>query len=177
MDDKELLSRCLHGDSIAWDILREMILNLASALFSTSTNLSLIDLDDIVQETLTALLTNDCRSLRSFRGESSLTTYLAAITRRVGWGWLGRHRGEIPLSHDNGQLCERNQWLEMWPIIEKTLSSSEILLLRLGSEGYQAGEIAEILSRIEGYPLTADAVRQRRHRAIRRIHRALMDEK
>ena len=89
MDDEKLLLGCLYGDGSAWSALRERLSRLAPALFATA------DLDDIVQETLTALLSNDCRALRAFRGESSLTTYLAALTRRVGWRWLD-HQGRAP---------------------------------------------------------------------------------
>ncbi len=176
MDDEELLLECRRGAPVAWVSLRKRLSRLVPALFAAEGGLSAEDLDDIVQETLTALLADDCCALRAFRGESSLTTYLAAIVRRVGRRWLARHRVEMPLFENDALPIEESPWQEIWLVAEQTLASADLLLLRLGAEGYTAEEIAEILAGIEGHPLTAEAVRQRRHRAIRRLRRALQDE-
>ena len=176
MDDEELLLGCQRGDPVAWASLRKRLSRLAPALFAAGGGLSVDDLDDIVQETLTTLLADDCRVLRAFRGESSLMTYLAAITRRVGWRWLTCHPIEIPLSQVDTPAIEGDPGQEIWLVAEQTLASADLLLLRLAARGYTAEEIAELLARIEGHPLTAEAVRQRRHRAIRRLRHALREE-
>jgi len=175
MDDEELLPACQRGDPVAWASLREQISRLAPALFVAEGGLSAEDLNDVVQETLTTLLADDCRALRAFRGESSLMTYLAAITRRVGRRVLAYRWTDVPLSQDDPPRIAPSLTQEIWLIAEQTLKSNDLLVLRLGAQGYTTEEIAETLSRIENRPLTAGVIRQRRHRALLRLRRALSD--
>ena len=86
--DRSLLERCLARDSSAW---REFV-DRFSGLFvhvihhtaeARSVELSSNDTDDLCAEIFLAILANDFAILRRFKGESSLATYLAVISRRI----------------------------------------------------------------------------------------------
>ena len=65
--------------------------------------------------------------------------------------------------------------VEMWVVIRQVLSPTDVLILRLGAVGYTADEIADMLSRLHNRPWRAEAVRQRKSRAIHRVRQALSE--
>ncbi|HEY0981654.1 RNA polymerase sigma factor [Schlesneria sp.] len=86
--DRSLLERCLARDSSGW---RDFV-DRFSGLFvhvihhtaeARSVKLSPSDVDDLCAEIFLAFLANDFAILRRFKGESSLATYLAVISRRI----------------------------------------------------------------------------------------------
>lgn len=86
--DRQLVERCLARDSSAW---REFV-DRFSGLFvhvihhtaeARSVELISSDVDDLCAEIFLAILANDFGILRRFKGESSLATYLAVISRRI----------------------------------------------------------------------------------------------
>jgi len=86
--DRELIQRCLQRQPAAW----QSFVDRFSGLFvhvirhtaeSRSVPVSAADVDDIAAEVFTALVADDFRILRHFRGKSSLATYLTVVTRRI----------------------------------------------------------------------------------------------
>ncbi|MBX9579643.1 MAG: sigma-70 family RNA polymerase sigma factor, partial [Gemmataceae bacterium] len=51
------------------------------------------DTEDIAAEVLLKLVADDCRTLRAFRGNSSLATYLVVVARRICVKELARRQG------------------------------------------------------------------------------------
>lgn len=58
------------------------------------------DVEDAAQEVFAQLLRNDARTLRQFRQESSLSTWLAYVVRSVCRQLAGRERGILPAQAD-----------------------------------------------------------------------------
>lgn len=174
--DQELVERCLQGDESAWAVLGAMIERLTTGLVATG-RLDYGRCDDVAQEVKAELLRDDCGALRRFEGRSRLTTYLGAIVVRVA----GRlQQDDSPalsfelldgLFNGAGELLA---WAETWIAIEQTIAPLNVLILRLETAGYTSEEIAFMLSHLTGRPWTAEAVRQRRSRAIRQLRRAIL---
>ncbi len=177
--DQELVDRCLRGEDEAWVALSDLIARLISGLAATRW-LDAATQEDVAQEVLAELLHNQCGALRRFAGHSRLSTYLATIVLRVA---ARLHRGPIPLVPGNPGLIEelskatdrQTSHVEMWVVIRQVLSPTDILILRLGAVGYTADEIADMLSRLHNRPWRAEAVRQRKSRAIHRVRQALSE--
>lgn len=114
--DRSLLERCLARDSSAW---REFV-DRFSGLFvhvinhtaeARSVELSSNDTDDLCAEIFLAILANDFAILRRFKGESSLATYLAVISRRIvvrevisrrmaeAMGHVKSHNANVEMAH------------------------------------------------------------------------------
>ncbi|GIW98580.1 MAG: hypothetical protein KatS3mg111_1913 [Pirellulaceae bacterium] len=79
-------------------------------------------IDDLTEDVFTALLERDCASLRSFKGRSSLATYVGVITSRVALRRLTASAKQIPnasvedhcqhLTSDDGpeqKICQREE--------------------------------------------------------------------
>lgn len=130
------------------------------------------DAEDVVQETLLAM----ARSIRTFRGASSLSTWLYSIARRHCVKKRAQdHRGsnEHSGAHDSetrdalkDNVPQPDQLLadaEIGNILNRAISSlddtqREILVLR-DVEGLAAGEVAEVVG------ISVEAVKSRLHRA------------
>lgn len=86
--DRSLLERCLSRDGSAW---REFVDRFAGLFIhvinhtahARSVELGPSDVDDLCAEIFLAILADDFGVLRRFKGESSLATYLAVISRRI----------------------------------------------------------------------------------------------
>jgi RNA polymerase sigma-70 factor (ECF subfamily) len=87
-DDAALISRCVSWEAGAWEAFvarhssfvqaearRQLLRYLARAVPS--------DVDDACQEVFSLLMKDGARTLRQFRGESSLSTWLACVVRSV----------------------------------------------------------------------------------------------
>lgn len=86
--DRNLLDRCLHKKPRAWEDFVDRFMGLVLHVIrhsaqSRSLRLSPEDRDDLCAEVFLAVIRNDFAVLRSFRGQSSLATYLTVVARRI----------------------------------------------------------------------------------------------
>ena len=86
--DKNLLKRCLAEEPGAWKDFVDRFIGLFTHVIHHTAHARSIrvtdnDIDDLLSEVFLALLANDYRVLRNFRGKSSLATYLTVVSRRV----------------------------------------------------------------------------------------------
>jgi DNA-directed RNA polymerase specialized sigma24 family protein len=180
MDDTSLVRACLDGDEAAWAELRGLVERLARGLAAPRFGLDPQQIQDVVQATLVELLDHECRALRTFKGRSCLSTYLATFVLRVaarlhhGHGSLAP--GALGLLEEPLKATDRQtSSVEVWAVIEQVLPLIDLLILHLGAAGYTADEIAAMLSRLHSHPWRAEAVRQRKSRAIRRVRQVLCE--
>lgn len=100
-DEKQLLARCLKGNSEAWDeIFDRHYVACARFIAPLSPSLTAEDVEEICQETfLTAI-----RSLATFKGQSQFQTWLFRIAANKARDFIERRRaqkrggGETPVS-------------------------------------------------------------------------------
>jgi RNA polymerase sigma-70 factor (ECF subfamily) len=86
--DRDLLNRCLSGTPDAWEDFVDRFLGLITYVVSEVAHSRGLDLagaarDDVVADVFLALVDHDFRTLRRFRGQSSLGTYLVVVARRI----------------------------------------------------------------------------------------------
>ena len=86
--DRDLLNRCLQGTPDAWEDFVERFLGLITYVVSEVARSRGFDVpdamrDDVVADVFLALVDHDFRTLRKFRGQSSLGTYLVVVARRI----------------------------------------------------------------------------------------------
>ena len=86
--DRDLLARCLQGKPEAWEDFVDRFLGLISYVVTDvarSRSIALPDAarDDVVADVFLVLIDQDFRTLRKFRGQSSLGTYLVVVARRI----------------------------------------------------------------------------------------------
>lgn len=86
--DRDLLNRCLAGTPEAWEDFVDRFLGLITYVItevarSRSLTLDEAIRDDVVADVFLALVDHDFRTLRRFRGQSSLGTYLVVVARRI----------------------------------------------------------------------------------------------
>jgi RNA polymerase sigma-70 factor (ECF subfamily) len=86
--DRALLHRCLHRDPGAWNDFVDRFLGLIYHVvhhtsYLRSTPLEPEDVEDVAAEVLLQIVAKDYATLRQFRGQSSLATYLTVIARRI----------------------------------------------------------------------------------------------
>src|SRR5439155_12607993 len=106
--DRQLLQRCLARQPHAWEDFVDRFLGLVIHVIQhTSTSRSIAvsphDLEDLASEVFIAILADDYASLRRFRGQSSLATYLTVIARRVVVQELLRRR-IVPNQTETGDM-------------------------------------------------------------------------
>ena len=86
--DRDLLSRCLRSEGQSWQEFVDRFMGLVYQVVEHTAQargypLDRQDRDDRVANVFLALIEDDFRTLRRFRGESSLATYLTVVARRV----------------------------------------------------------------------------------------------
>ncbi len=86
--DRNLLERCLQRKSRAWEDFVDRFVGLVvhvinHAAQARSMRLGPQDRDDLTAEVFLAVIKGDFALLRSFRGQSSLATYLTVVARRI----------------------------------------------------------------------------------------------
>ncbi len=86
--DRRLLQRCIHRKPHAWEDFVDRFVGLVVHVIrhtaaTRSLRLAAEDEEDLAAEFFMALVRDDFAVLRRFRGESSLTTYLTVVARRV----------------------------------------------------------------------------------------------
>jgi len=96
LDDASLISRCVSWDREAWEafLLRHSSFVRAEAkrqLFRYLGSAAPADVEDACQEVFCLLMKDGARTLGQFRGESSISTWLACVVRSV-CRQIARHR-------------------------------------------------------------------------------------
>lgn len=86
--DRRLLTRCIEGAPGAWEDFVERFIGLITHVVTETAaarlgNYSEQVRDDVVAEVFLKLIEKDFAILRTFRGQSSLGTYLVVVTRRI----------------------------------------------------------------------------------------------
>lgn len=86
--DRELLDRCLARKPQAWEDFVDRFMGLVVHVVNhtaaaRSVRLSHEDREDLCADVFLAVVRNDFASLRTFRAQCSLATYLTVIARRV----------------------------------------------------------------------------------------------
>jgi RNA polymerase sigma-70 factor (ECF subfamily) len=86
--DKELLHRCVNKQPGAWNDFVDRFLGLIyhtihHTAHLRSATLRPEDVEDIAAEVLVQIIAKDYGVLRQFKGQSSLSTYLVVIARRI----------------------------------------------------------------------------------------------
>lgn len=104
--DRKLLNDLLAGQSGAWRLFVDRFTGLIIQVIkhtaqAHSLKLNADDIEDLCTDTFAELLLRDMAALRSFRGRSSLATYLSVITRRVVVRKLTQHRYLQAMGHVN----------------------------------------------------------------------------
>ncbi len=122
--DRELLNRCIAGETGSWKDLVDRFLGLFvhvvnHTAHARSVRLNPEDVDDLCAEVFLALLDRDYAVLRAFRGECSLATYLTVVARRVivremarrrmaeAMGHVGAHQGSIDMAGSERRDVQR----------------------------------------------------------------------
>ncbi|GAB5401959.1 MAG: sigma-70 family RNA polymerase sigma factor [Aureliella sp.] len=87
-NDQKLIERCLAGDAGSWEEFVHrflpLITHVVNSCIAIRTSQPQQQLrDDIVAEVMLAIVDKDYRVLRRFRGQSTLTTYLVVVARRI----------------------------------------------------------------------------------------------
>jgi RNA polymerase sigma-70 factor (ECF subfamily) len=86
--ERNLLQRCLAHESGAWNDFVDRYLGLIYHVIRHTSHQRSVplrpeDTEDLAAEILLQIVANDYATLRQFRGESSLTTYVTVISRRI----------------------------------------------------------------------------------------------
>jgi RNA polymerase sigma-70 factor (ECF subfamily) len=86
--DRDLLRRCLSRQSGAWNDFVDRFLGLIYHVVQHTAHLRSVpigpeDTEDLAAEVLLQIVANDYAVLKQFRGQSSLSTYLTVIARRI----------------------------------------------------------------------------------------------
>jgi RNA polymerase sigma-70 factor (ECF subfamily) len=103
LEDGELIQKLLGRDTEAWNelVVRYQRLVYAQIVKAIPRRLGSVDeglVEDILSEVFVGLLHNDMSALRSFKGESKLSTWLSVIARRTAWRHVSRLPRERQLS-------------------------------------------------------------------------------
>ncbi len=161
--DRNLLERCMKRDGAAW---REFV-DRFSGLFvhvirhtgqSRSVELGINDSDDLCAEIFLAILADNFAVLQRFKGESSLATYLAVISRRIvvrevirrrmaeAFGHVKMQRANVDLAHADISEIAR---IENRDLVERMLNGlpehDAIVIRQFHLEGKTYREIGDKL--------------------------------
>jgi len=102
--DRRILKQCLARSPGAWEDFVDRFIGvivhvIRHTAHARSVPLTPDDLDDLCSEVFVALLKDDYAILRNFRGESSLSTYLTVIARRIVVKEVTQRRKAEALGH------------------------------------------------------------------------------
>jgi RNA polymerase sigma-70 factor (ECF subfamily) len=86
--DRELIRRCLHHESGAWNDFVDRFLGLVYHVVQHTADMRSFplkpqDKEDLAAQVLLHIVENDYAALKQFRGRSSLASYLTVIARRT----------------------------------------------------------------------------------------------
>jgi RNA polymerase sigma-70 factor (ECF subfamily) len=102
--DRRILKQCLARAPGAWEDFVDRFIGVIvhvvrHTAHARSVPLTPDDLDDLCSEVFVELLKDDFGVLRNFRGESSLSTYLTVVARRIVVKEMSRRRKAEALGH------------------------------------------------------------------------------
>jgi RNA polymerase sigma-70 factor, ECF subfamily len=112
--DRELLKRCLSHQPGAWNDFVDRFLGLIYHVIHhtahlRSTPLKPEDTEDLAAEVMLQLVANDYAALRQFRGNSSLSTYLTVIARRICVHELARRSAAREVQPGNQAAADEDE--------------------------------------------------------------------
>lgn len=106
--DKQLTTQLIARDGAAWRRFVEQYQGLVFARIRTTAeecrrSLDVTCIEDLCADVFSGLLANEAASLKNFRGESSLATWLSVIARRTCLKYLSRKKNDPALPLDEQQ--------------------------------------------------------------------------
>lgn len=124
--DRKLLQLCLDRKQRAWEDFVDRFLGLVvHVIHHTSQSRSVsptpADVDDLAGEVFLAIIQDDFATLRHFRGESSLATYLTVVARRIVVRELLKRRTMTSLE----TVGQRDDPVDSHPPVEQRISNRE----------------------------------------------------
>jgi RNA polymerase sigma-70 factor (ECF subfamily) len=129
--DRELLRRCLAKQPGAWNDFVDRFLGLIYHVVQHTAHLRSAplkpeDTEDIAAEVLLQIVKDDYATLRQFRGNSSLATYLTVIARRICVSELARRAAAREVQPANTEPADEAEvggaGLERLEEVERLLS-------------------------------------------------------
>lgn len=175
-DERSLLAGCLAGDSSAWDRLcrtyAESVRSGArEGLRRSIGGAQADDVEEVVQIVLSSLVVDGMRRLRSFKGLSSLTTWLSVLAFRTAFNYARRARREAPSSpllrwgEDSGDVSPD----DLEPLLGNLPASHKVALRLYFVERMNRAEIADVLGMSQNSisSLLARAINRLRERVTR----------
>ncbi len=102
--DRQLLDRCLGHHPRAWNDFVDRYMGLIYHVIhhvahARSMTISEADIEDIAAEIFLAMVDDDYKVLRAFKGDSSLPTYLTVVARRICVKEVVKRFREAELGH------------------------------------------------------------------------------
>lgn len=178
-DFYELLQRCRERDKDAWEVFinhyghiiyHYIIKTMKRYLYTYNED----DLDDIFNNVFLALLSENCKKLRDFRGcnERSFLAYLRVIIFHIAVDYLREKETfieferiqNLDLASVSSVRMDRRDLKEMILILRESLPARYSLLFRLiYEEGFNFSEIADIMN------MKINAVHQLKYRMVCKI--------
>lgn len=166
-DDRTLVQACIAGDEAAWSELRAIVARLAAGAVRRYRLASHL-IEDCTQATLEAVVKDDCAALRRIADGERLRGYLGAIVYRTARAYQ-REAGRVQPLRDTVAGPESDESESVVEELLTRLSPQDRLIARWHLDGYTAPVIADLLSRLEGRPVTPAAVRKRLERIRRKL--------
>lgn len=135
--DRNLLERCLQRKSRAWEDFVNRFMSPAMHVVNHTAQargvqLPTQDCEDLCAEVFLAIVHNDFALLRNFRGQSSLSTYLTVVARRIVVKELLARR----TAAQGGEGASAAVAVDPQPPVEQLLSDQE--------------QVARLLSHLQG---------------------------
>jgi RNA polymerase sigma-70 factor, ECF subfamily len=122
--DRQLLDRCLGHQPKAWNDFVDRYMGLIYHVIhhvahARSVPLSEADVEDVAADIFLAIVDDDYKVLREFKGNSSLPTYLTVVGRRVCIKAIVQRFRESELGHSTAHraIVEDDHAAETEPII------------------------------------------------------------
>ena len=102
--DRRLLQRCLSHETGAWNDFVDRYMGLIYHVIHHVSNARSVvlrpaDVEDVASEVFLAIVDDDYRLLREFRGEAALPTYLTVVARRACVKAVVKRQREAELGH------------------------------------------------------------------------------
>ena len=124
--DRKLLERCLDRQPGAWEDFVDRFLGLVvHVIHHTAQSRSVLptsaDIDELAGEVFLIIVQDNFATLRHFRGESSLATYLTVVARRVVVRELLKRRAVTSLE----SVGQRDDQVDRHPSVEERISNRE----------------------------------------------------
>lgn len=173
-DDRALVAACLAGEPGAWPRLVDRCSGTTAGavrrVLGASANQA--DVDDCCAAVMHALVADDRRLLRSYRGDAAVPTWLYVVARRTALAWKSRAArratpvdpAELPMTVDRAEGPEwQAQRAEMVEQVRELLDDlperDRVILRQFYLEGRRGPEIAA------GLGIPVDQISTALHRA------------